>query len=37
VLPASVVLAWMLVVLMVIPLAFVAGLMVGHYVWKIGP
>ncbi len=37
VLPASVVLAWSLFVLMAIPLAFVAGLMVGHFVWKIGP
>jgi phage FluMu protein Com len=37
VLPASVVLAWMVFVLMTIPLAFVAGLMVGHYIWKIGP
>jgi phage FluMu protein Com len=37
VLPASVVLAWSLFVLMAIPLAFVAGLMVGHFVWKLGP
>lgn len=37
VLPASVVLAWSLFVLMAIPLAFIAGLMVGHYIWKVGP
>ncbi len=37
VLPASVVLAWSLFVLMAVPLAFVAGLMVGHYVWKFAP
>jgi hypothetical protein len=37
VLPASVVLAWSLFVLMAVPLAFVAGLMVGHFVWKMGP
>jgi hypothetical protein len=37
VLPASVVLAWMVFALMAIPLAFVAGLMVGHFIWKMGP
>jgi phage FluMu protein Com len=37
VLPASVVLAWSLLVLMAIPLAFVAGLMVGHFLWKGAP
>jgi phage FluMu protein Com len=36
-LPASVVLAWSLLVLFAVPLAFVAGLMVGHFIWKIGP
>jgi hypothetical protein len=34
VLPASVVLAWSLFVLIAIALAFVAGLMVGHFLWK---
>ena len=37
VLPASVVLAWSLFVLLAVPMAFIAGLMVGHYLWKFGP
>jgi hypothetical protein len=37
VLPASVVLAWSLFVLAAIPMAFVAGLMIGHFIWKSGP
>jgi hypothetical protein len=37
VLPASVVLAWSLLVLMAIPMAFLAGLMIGHFLWKTGP
>jgi hypothetical protein len=37
VLPASVVLAWSLLVLMAIPTAFIAGLMVGHFLWKGAP
>jgi hypothetical protein len=35
VLPASVVLAWSLFVLAGIALSFVAGLMIGHFLWKI--
>lgn len=34
VLPPGVVMAWSLLVLMAIPLAFAAGLLIGHYVWK---
>ena len=34
VLPASVVLAWSLFVLSAIPMAFLAGLMIGHFLWK---
>jgi phage FluMu protein Com len=37
VLPASVVLAWSLFVLAAIPMAFLAGLMIGHFLWKAGP
>jgi len=37
VLPASVVLAWSLFVLAAIPMAFLAGLMIGHFLWKTGP
>jgi phage FluMu protein Com len=37
VLPASVVLAWSLFVLSAIPLAFLAGLMIGHFLWRTGP
>lgn len=37
VLPASVVLAWLLFVLSAIPMAFIAGLMIGHFLWKTGP
>lgn len=37
VLPGSVVLAWMLFVLASIPMAFLAGLMIGHFLWKAGP
>jgi hypothetical protein len=37
VLPASVVLAWSLFVLSAIPMAFLAGLMIGHFLWKTGP
>jgi hypothetical protein len=37
VLPASVVLAWSLLVLTALPTAFVAGLMVGHFLWKSAP
>ncbi len=36
-LPVSVVLAWMLFVLASIPMAFLAGLMIGHFLWKAGP
>jgi hypothetical protein len=36
-LPASVVLAWSLFVLSAIPMAFVAGLMIGHFLWRTGP
>jgi phage FluMu protein Com len=35
ILPASVVLAWSLFVLLGIALSFVAGLMVGHFLWKV--
>lgn len=34
VLPSTVVLAWSLLVLMAVPLAFLAGLLVGHFVWR---
>jgi hypothetical protein len=34
VLPPGVVLAWSLLVLAAIPLAFVTGLLVGHFLWK---
>lgn len=34
VLPPGVVLAWSLLVLAAIPLAFIAGLLVGHFIWK---
>ena len=34
VLPASVVLAWSLFVLAAIALSFLAGLLVGHFLWK---
>lgn len=34
VLPPGVVMAWSLLVLMAIPMAFVAGLLVGHFIWK---
>jgi phage FluMu protein Com len=37
VLPASVVLAWSLLVLTALPTAFIAGLMVGHFLWKSAP
>jgi hypothetical protein len=37
VLPASVVLAWMMFVLAALPMAFLAGLMIGHFIWKTGP
>lgn len=37
VLPASVVLGWMMVVLASIPMAFLAGLMIGHFLWRAGP
>jgi hypothetical protein len=37
VLPASVVLAWSLFVLLAIPMAFLAGLMIGHFLWGTGP
>jgi hypothetical protein len=33
-LPASVVLAWSLFVLLAYPLCFVAGLLIGHFLWK---
>jgi len=35
ILPASVVLAWSLFVLLGIALSFIAGLMVGHFLWKV--
>lgn len=34
VLPPAVVLAWSLLVLMAVPAAFVAGLLIGHFIWK---
>lgn len=34
ILPPGVVMAWSLLVLTAIPLAFVAGLLLGHFVWK---
>jgi hypothetical protein len=34
VLQPATVLAWSLLVLLAVPLAFVAGLLMGHYVWK---
>lgn len=34
VLPPGVVMAWSLLVLTAIPMAFVAGLLLGHFVWK---
>lgn len=34
VLPPAVVLAWSLLVLAAIPFAFIAGLLVGHFLWK---
>ncbi len=37
VLPASVVLAWSLFVLSAIPMSFLAGLLIGHFLWKAGP
>lgn len=37
VLPAPVVLAWSLFVLSAIPMAFLAGLFIGHFLWKTGP
>jgi hypothetical protein len=37
VLPASFVLAWMMFVLAALPMAFLAGLMIGHFIWKTGP
>lgn len=37
VMPASVVLAWSLFVLAALALAFLAGLMIGHYYWKTPP
>lgn len=37
VLPASLVLAWMMFVLAALPMAFVAGLLIGHFIWKTGP
>jgi ribosomal protein S27E len=37
VMPASVVLAWLLFVLSAIPMAFIAGLMIGHFLWKNAP
>src|SRR5262249_54198793 len=37
VLPASVVLAWSLLVLTALPTAFIAGLLVGHFLWKGAP
>jgi hypothetical protein len=37
VLPASAVLASMMVVLLAIPMAFVAGLLIGHFLWKSAP
>jgi hypothetical protein len=35
VLPASVVVAWSLFALLGIGLAFVAGLLMGHFIWKV--
>ena len=37
VLPASVVLAWSLFVLFGIAMSFLAGLLIGHFLWKTGP
>jgi hypothetical protein len=37
VLPASLVLAWMMFVLAALPMAFLAGLLIGHFIWKTGP
>lgn len=37
VMPASVVLVWWLFALSAIPMAFLAGLMIGHFLWKTGP
>jgi hypothetical protein len=37
VLPASFVLAWMMFVLAALPMAFLAGLLIGHFIWKTGP
>ncbi len=37
VLPVSIVLGWMILVLASIPMAFLAGLMIGHFLWKAGP
>jgi hypothetical protein len=34
-LPATVVLAWSLFVLLALGMAFIAGLMIGHFVWKL--
>ncbi len=34
ILPPGVVMAWSLLVLLAVPLAFVAGLLLGHFVWK---
>jgi hypothetical protein len=36
-LPATVVLAWSLFVLLSVAMSFVAGLMIGHYLWKTTP
>ncbi len=33
-LPASLVLTWSLIVLLIIPLSFIAGLLMGHFLWK---
>ncbi len=34
VLQPATVLAWSLLVLLALPMAFLAGLMIGHFVWK---
>lgn len=34
VLPPGVVMAWSLLVLLALPLAFLSGLLIGHFVWK---
>jgi hypothetical protein len=37
ILPASVVLAWSLFVLAAIAMSFVAGILIGHFLWKLSP